>query len=70
MEHQGKTKQHIDFIKNSRKKSDIKSQFRNTVIDELLLTIDPYNEENSTNQISKIFIEKCNNLLSEFKEFT
>lgn len=59
----------MEGVKKLRSQSSLSSEFRNCTISMLEHEVDPYNEENSLNELVKAFFSNIDKLDAEFVEF-
>lgn len=69
IDHEAQVDKRISQIKLFRSQSNPNSEFRNCTISVVEGEIDPYNEEQSTNELIKQFLENINKLNSELVEY-
>lgn len=69
VDHDAQVDKRINQIKQFRSQSNPNSEFRNCTISVVEGEIDPYNEEQSTNELIKQFLENINKLNAELIEY-
>lgn len=69
IDHEAQVDQRISQIKQFRSQSNPNSEFRNCTISVVEAEIDPYNEEQSSNELLKQFLENINKLNLELIEY-
>lgn len=69
IDHEAQVDKRISQIKLFRSQSNPNSEFRNCTISVVEGEIDPYNEEQSTNELIKQFLENINKLNAELVEY-